>query len=112
MKVMYDTTVIDSVTYITGYWSSSDPNAVDLDPQLESVMSWYDDNGNPMWVLNGDGTIVNQPIVVTQTTKTTQTVSTATADLNTVIQGIINCLVNGESITADLVSQWNTVYRT
>ena len=56
---MYDiTTAADSINCIMGYWSSSDPSAVELSDLLIQSPNLMDQYGNPAWQLGVDGITV------------------------------------------------------
>jgi len=58
MTVIYHIKQIETSSYITGWFSSSDPSSVQLSSVLEDVTQWFDSYGNPLWQLNADGSIV------------------------------------------------------
>ena len=119
MLVVYQTTIINEVTYITGYYACApdDPaGPVQLDSQLESVSSFYDDNGNPLWVLNTDGTVAQQPITLSQDQLDINTanasIATSEATITDLIPQILDYVISGDSIPQDLKDQWTNARST
>lgn len=116
MRVVYQIQTINSINYITGWYACApdEPLGVELDTQLSNVAGWFDGNGNPMWVLNADGSVGNVPIVVPPSSPKNSTPSMTMPDLLAQIPqeiiDIINAYVNGLTLTPDQVNAWNTAY--
>ena len=114
MLVAYQTTIVNNTTYITGYYACAldDLNAVQLDSQLEGAVQWLDNNENPIWILNGDGSVGNVPIVVSspKNSPPSMTMPDLLAQIPQEIIDVINAYVNGLTLTPDQVNAWNTAY--
>jgi CCR4-NOT transcriptional regulation complex NOT5 subunit len=117
MLVAYQTIIINGTTYITGYYACApdNPNAVQLDSQLDGISQWLDDSGNPLWVLNGDGSVGNAPILSTSKSLNSSAVQQMTmpdllAQIPDEIISVINSFVTGTALTSDQVTAWNTAY--
>lgn len=109
MRVVYQTQIVNSQTYITGWYACApdNPDAVELDSQLEGVTQWLDESGNPVWVLNGDGTVSNSPIIVSAPLVQ----QAASQDiLNSLLINVVYYLANGEKVPPDLLDTWNIAY--
>jgi len=113
MLVIYQTTTIDDATYIIGWYASppDNPYGVELDSQLIDVTQWQDENGNPIWLLNEDGSIDPVTIPLSQEQIDLSNANASLADnqsaINDLIPQILDHVVNGDSIPQDLIDQWN-----
>lgn len=110
MTVIYQTNIVNEQRYITGWISSSDSGAVELDSQLQNITQWYDANNNPIWVLKDDGTVVQIPIsvnLVTDTLIAQKAIDDNQAVLNTMLVDVVNSLVNVTAIDDTTKSKWN-----
>lgn len=113
MKVAYQIQTVNSVDYITGWYACApdNPDAVELDPQLENVYKWLDSNGNPQYVRTADS-IYLSPISLTAEQISLQTADISIADntqtINDLIPQIIDHLIAGDSIPQNLKNSWTS----
>ena len=117
MLVEYQTTIINNVTYITGYYACApdNPNAVSLDSQLDGIMQWIDENGNPIWALNDDGSIGTSTLLGGRKSNPSSIVSQMSmpdllAQIPEEIVQVINAVVNNIPLTTDQIDAWNIAY--
>lgn len=113
MKVEYQITSIDSVNYITGWFSCAPDNinAVDLDSKLQDIFIWFDENGNPIYRLNEDKSIEQVVIPLTQDQITLKEAETTIASnqqtVNDLIAQILDYVVSGSAVPQGLADQWS-----
>jgi hypothetical protein len=111
MKILPLYTNINGTDYWIGFSIGgadvTGDGVIDVSDDTLSSIQYYDSNGNPQWILNSDGTTTQQTIAPTQDQIEIASLSTNQQSVSDLIPQILDCLVNGNAITQDLIDSWN-----